>query len=272
MADTHLIVEYSPLVRHRQEIAEQRRQRRNRLVIAIPSFAGLVWLVSIFSLPLAMLLAVVGSFFLFFLALPGASSVDSGALAGVEGEMAVLKKLATLPDDFLLLNRIYLPDETLPNGQRELDFIVAGPSGLWVIEVKNTPGHIRVVPDEKQWPMARRAGCGSSPSWNAIKNPLPQARAQVELLKRWFLTQGIAVEPKAAVVMAHPETLLIDADRSPIPVLVRDQVCGILRHADSAPVASSTLARLQRLRNQRLSEPALAKPAQAAAGVDVKHA
>ncbi|RFF27008.1 MULTISPECIES: nuclease-related domain-containing protein [unclassified Wenzhouxiangella] len=177
MADTRLVADYPPLKRHRDELREQRRLRRRRLMIAVPIGVLTVVAAATLSAPLAMMLAGVAALAIFFAALPGSSSVDAGQLAGVEGEAAVLERLKQLPDDFAILNRVRLPDETLTNGERELDFIIAGPTGLWVVEVKNTPGHVQVRPGEKHWPLARRAGCGSQPSWNAMPNPVPQARA-----------------------------------------------------------------------------------------------
>jgi len=251
LADDSLIVEYGPLLRHRAELAEQKRQRRIRLVFGVPLSMGLVGVASIYSPPLALLIGVVAGFFLFFIALPGASSVDPGELAGVEGEVAVLKKLRGLSDDFLLLNRVRLPDATLPNGERELDFIVAGPTGLWIIEVKNTPGIIHVQPDERHWPLVRRAGCGSSPSWNAVDNPLPQVQAQLAALSRWFLTHGQVVQPRAAVVFAHSEAALESPERSSVPVCLRDGIVPALLKGNADPVMYSIRELLPRLRGHR---------------------
>lgn len=248
MARTALVRDYPPLVRHREEARALRRSRRVRLLIAVPAGGVLVALAANLSAPLAVLLAGVAALVVFFLALPGSTSVDSGQLSGVEGEAAVLERLRQLPDDFTLINRVRLPDETLPNGERELDFIVAGPTGLWVIEVKNTPGHIRVRPDEKHWPLARRAGCGSTPNWNAMPNPVAQARSQVEALERWLLKHGVTARARPMVVLSHPEVALSDADRSPVPVLLRDQVGAYLEQADVTPVGRSAQAALEQLR------------------------
>ncbi|NEZ05005.1 NERD domain-containing protein [Wenzhouxiangella sp. XN201] len=248
MADTRLVLDYPPLSRHRQELQEQRRLRRRRLAIAVPVAILVVLAAARLSLPLAVMLGGIGALVLFFMALPGTSSVDAGQLAGVEGEVNVLQRLAQLPADFLLLNRVRLPDETLTNGERELDFVVAGPTGLWVIEVKNTPGHVRVRPQEKHWPLARRAGCGSRPSWNAMANPIPQVREQVGALERWLLQRGVTERAMPMVVLAHPEVALSDADQADVPVLVRDQVAPYLANAARAPVDASTIAVLERLR------------------------
>jgi hypothetical protein len=248
MADTRYVVEYPPLKRHRSELREQRRLRRRRLLLAVPVAAGVVAAAAAWNPPLAVMLAGIAAFVVFFLALPGSTSVDPGHLAGVEGEAAVLERLKQLPDDYVILNRVKLPDETLTNGQRELDFIVAGPSGLWVVEVKNTPGHVQVQPGQKHWPLARRAGCGSRPSWNAMPNPMPQARAQVEALDRWLLRNGIQARAQAVVVMAHPEVAVSDADAAELPVLVRDQVADFLGRDSSQTLAPALTERLADLR------------------------
>lgn len=248
MADTQLTVEYPPLVRHREELRAQRRARLRRLLMAVPAALVLIALAGSVSVPLAVMLAGVSAVVVFFMALPGSSSVDAGMLAGVEGEAAVLERLKRLPDDYVVLNRVRLPDETLTNGERELDFIVAGPTGLWVVEVKNTPGHLRVEPDSRHWPLARRAGCGSRPQWNALSNPVPQVRAQIDALERWLLQRGIAERARGVIVMAHPEVAVEDGEAAEIPVLVRDQVDAYLQARPAAPLGQEPARLLADLR------------------------
>ncbi len=238
MADRRLVVDYPALLKHRNELLQQRRERRRRLLIAVPAALVVVALAAWWSLPLAFLLAGLAGLILFFLALPGTSSVDPGALAGATGEAAVLAVLEQLSDEFLVLNRVKLPDETLSNGERELDFVVSGPSGLWLIEVKNTPGHLRVEAGEKYWPLARRAGCSSRPSWNAMPNPARQVHGQIQALERWLLRHGIHQRPRALIVMAHPEVSVENGLQAEPPVLVRDQ---LLEHLSDAPPRHSNV-------------------------------
>lgn len=247
MADCRFITEYPPLVRHRKELREAARARRRRLLVAIPVLAALAFGAFSVSPPFGLFVAAVGAGVLFFLGLPGGSSVDAGALAGIEGEVAVLERLKALPEEFLLLNRVKLPDGQLPNGWRELDFIVAGPTGLWIVEVKNTPGYVYVQPDERHWPLARRAGCGSRPSWNALENPIPQANAQVQSLKRWLLQQGLSVEPNAVICLSHPEVAVENGTKSPVPVLVRDQLIGHIETASTAAMPGRLVETLAQL-------------------------
>lgn len=248
MADCRYVIDYPPLVRHRAELKAAVRARRTRLALALPLLAVLAFGAFSMSAQFGLFVAAVGAGVLFFLGMPGGSSVDAGALAGVEGEVTALARLKTLPDDFMLFNRVKLPDGQLPNGWRELDFVVAGPTGLWIVEVKNTPGHVYVQPDERHWPLARRAGCGSRPNWNAVENPIPQARAQVDSLRRWLLQQGIAAEPKPVVCLSHAEVAVDNADASPVPVIVRDQLAGLIRSGSRRALPGGLLETLVRLR------------------------
>ena len=247
MADCRFITEYPPLVRHRRELCEATRARRRRLFVAIPVLATLVYAAFWASPPFGVFVAAVGAGVLFFLGLPEGSSVDPGALAGIEGEVAVLERLKQLPDDYLLFNRVKLPDAQLPNGWRELDFVVAGSTGLWIVEVKNTPGHVYVQPGERHWPLARRGGCGSRPNWNAVDNPIPQVNAQVQSLKRWLLQHGIVAEPQPVICLSHPEVAVDNGAESPVPVLVRDQLVAHFQNAPDQALPDGTVEVLARL-------------------------
>lgn len=224
MSDCRLVTDYPPLVRHNAEVRLARTARRRRLAVGLVVTGLLVAAAAGIGPALALLVAGISACVLFFIALPGSSSVDAGALAGIEGELAVLRKLRALPDDYTLVNRVKLPDPWLPNGMRELDFVVAGPTGIWIVEVKNTPGHVQVKPEARHWPLACRTGCGSRPQWRAIDNPLPQVTDQAGALKRWLLREGLSVDPRPIVCLAHPEVAIEGGSDSPIPVLVPAQL------------------------------------------------
>ena len=231
MADLDSVRPYPALERHRRELRDAARRRRRGLLIGVPLASALIATLYIVSPPGALLAGAVAAMLGFFLLLPGGSSVDPGELAGVEGERATLDRLRALPDDYRVLNRVRLPDPRLPNGERELDFVVAGPTGLWVIEVKNTPGLVQVVPGARHWPLAKRSGCSSCPAWNAIDNPEHQLRDQLDALRQWLLMNGVAVEPRGVICLAHPEVAIRGADEAAYPVCVPDQLPDGLRSA-----------------------------------------
>ncbi len=69
--------------------------------------------------------------------------------AGKEGEVAVTEALRFLPNEYVLLN-----DLMLPNGRGNVDHLVIGPNGIFVIETKNYSGYVKCWGD--QWYVNRR--------------------------------------------------------------------------------------------------------------------
>jgi len=69
--------------------------------------------------------------------------------AGKEGELAVTEALRFLPNEYVLLN-----DLMLPNGRGNVDHLVIGPNGLFVIETKNYSSYVSCWGDK--WYVNRR--------------------------------------------------------------------------------------------------------------------
>jgi len=246
MADEHLLRPYPAFERHRRELAQADRRRRTRLLgggAAMLLMAFGAWLVHPM---LAFMVAGIAAMVLFFSSLSAGSTVAPDELLGIEGELRALKFLRRLSDDYLLLNRVRIADPTLPNGERELDFLVLGPNALFVVEVKNTPGLIHVQPDSAHWPVASRGGCGSSPCWNSMPSPLRQVQAQVAALDRLLLSHGLGLPIKPIICFARPGVALENVASCPIPVVVPEQLSGLIESASetgSAPAATRAATR-----------------------------
>lgn len=232
MADTRFIRNYAVLERHRSEMRSAIGRRRRRLGIVILSgavlTAGAYWILP----PLALLVGAVAVLAGFFAGITGSSSVPADQMTGAEGEEKVLRALTNLPDDFTIFNQLQIPDGSLPNGRRELDFLVLGPGGLHLIEVKNSGGLIYIRPNEPRWPLAHKAGCGGRPGWNAIVNPLNQVRAQAAALDRWLLRNGQTASIHPLVCFARSDVALQDRDSSPVPIVTVPELVEFLTNTD----------------------------------------
>ncbi|MBE3115946.1 NERD domain-containing protein, partial [Candidatus Bathyarchaeota archaeon] len=83
---------------------------------------------------------------------------------GWEGEKSVAKLLSkTLSDDYYLINDVYLHD-----GGGDIDHIVLGPNGVFVLETKNWSGKITCNGD--QWQRPGKRGFKGSPSRQVKRN------------------------------------------------------------------------------------------------------
>lgn len=83
---------------------------------------------------------------------------------GWEGEKSVAKLLSkTLSDDYYLINDVYLHD-----GGGDIDHIVLGPNGVFILETKNWSGKITCNGD--QWQRPGKRGFKGSPSRQVKRN------------------------------------------------------------------------------------------------------
>jgi hypothetical protein len=83
---------------------------------------------------------------------------------GWQGEKSVAKLLSkTLSDDYSLINDVYLHD-----GGGDIDHIVLGPNGVFVLETKNWSGKINCNGDE--WQRPGKQGFKGSPSRQVKRN------------------------------------------------------------------------------------------------------
>ncbi len=82
---------------------------------------------------------------------------------GKRGELAVVSALRELPDDYVLLN-----DLMLPNGRGNIDHFLIGPNGLFVIETKNYSTNVGC--DGDRWFVNGKTV--KSLSWQAKRNAL----------------------------------------------------------------------------------------------------
>jgi len=96
---------------------------------------------------------------------------------GAEGEEIVASYLDELPEDYFIFNDVHLP---ISRGN--IDHIVAGPTGIFVIETKNYTGLFEVREDE--W---IKHGTGRS----LLKNPGEQAKENAIALRNFLKSGGI---------------------------------------------------------------------------------
>jgi hypothetical protein len=144
--------------------------------------------------------------------------------AGRAGEEAVRCALAGLDDRYYLLNGVTVPEERM-----EIDHLLAGPRGLFVLETKAHGGTI-VYGDGRWWRI--HAGARGLLQRRQIGNPSAQAQRNARLLRRYLAAhlgaRATALPLVPIVVFTHPHAML-DADDAPIPVVHLRQFPALLQ-------------------------------------------
>lgn len=127
--------------------------------------------------------------------------------AGARGEDSTLDVLATLPDSFVILNQIELPNPETKKGFTELDFIVVGSNGVFVIEVKNNNSRIVGSEEEKEWTI-NKIGRKGTPYTSSMRNPIKQVKGQIWILSKFLKERGHKAWIDGVVYFSNPDSVV----------------------------------------------------------------
>jgi hypothetical protein len=166
---------------------------------------------------------------------PGSRGREAQELQGRSGELYVSTVLAReLPQDFVVINGLNLPD-----APGDIDHLVVGPTGVFVLETKTMAGLIVCHPDGS-WQRTRRRRSG----WHAayIGDPATQVQRNIAAVRRWLrrrvpeLCRDTPVWIEGLIVFPHPQTEL-DARYSRVPAVRLAEVAQMIRcHVPDRPL------------------------------------
>lgn len=136
---------------------------------------------------------------------------ESRTRKGLEGEQKVASELSYLSDEFLLLN-----DVMLPGGRGNIDHILIGPTGVFVLETKNYSGKYVCYGDRWYFQGVRQKYDVSSVS--------VQAKNNADTLGSLLHGSGFTVDVNPVIVFTHPSVQLW-LHQPTVPVLKSGSVC-----------------------------------------------
>ena len=139
---------------------------------------------------------------------------EANTRKGLEGEQGVASELSYLNDEFLLLN-----DVMLPGGRGNIDHILIGPTGVFVLETKNFSGKYVCYGDRWFFQGVREKYDVSSVS--------VQAKNNADTLASLLHTSGFTVAVNPVIVFTHPSVQLW-LHQPTVPVLKSGGVCSFL--------------------------------------------
>jgi hypothetical protein len=132
---------------------------------------------------------------------------------GQEGEQDVVEViLQTLDGNWTLFRNLQLPGRN----RADLDTVLVGPSGVWVLEIKNYTGEYRNIGDEWEYRSGER--------WTLLrKSPSRQAQKNAARLGEFLKADGIKQWVNAAVVWANRERVP-GTENPAVPVWTLDRL------------------------------------------------
>lgn len=163
--------------------------------------------------------------------------------AGVSGENAAVNLLQKgLPDSYVCVTNAQIQYE---NRHNELDVIVAGPSGIYVVEVKNVTGRICGSYTDKV--LSQEKGKRSK----EMNNPVYQVKMHADILSRYLKANGIRTWVQGVVLFVNPRATLDieDIPSNGIPVFAvseggQEALCRYILQTTGIPMKSEDVAKL----------------------------
>ena len=135
----------------------------------------------------------------------GISESDTDILvAGINGERIATKILSTLPDGYTVFQNVIV---TYDNKKSEIDNIVIGKSGVFIVEVKNHNSHIEGDLKDKFWTQ-HKVGRGGTPYTDEMYNPVKQVGTQIYCLANYLRQNGVNTYIQGMVYFANKSCLL----------------------------------------------------------------
>lgn len=148
--------------------------------------------------------------------------------SGLQGEQITIEALQNLPDSYYLIN-----DVNLPNGYGNIDHIVLGSNGIFIIETKNFEGEIRCEGDiwyqfKDTWKILEE---------HEIKSPSKQVKGNALKLKQYIelkniFSKSLRLWVEGIVVFTH-DNVILHCDNPTVPVFKVNQLCNYIRNKES---------------------------------------
>lgn len=111
--------------------------------------------------------------------------------AGYVGEKKAGKLLSGLPRGYVKKHNIHI---TWNNHKSEIDYLIVGPTGVFIIEVKNMRGMIRGSEDGQNWTQ-NKMGKNGKMFQHAFYNPIKQVQTHAKRLAK-KLNQALKYDQK----------------------------------------------------------------------------
>jgi len=140
---------------------------------------------------------------------------------GAEGEESVIRVLQNLDSSFKVVN-----DVVLPGDRQNIDHIVVGSVGIFVIETKNYNGNIRCYKDDWTRKKVGRRGTVYSAY---VGNPSKQAKRNAVMLNNWLQSENIDVGYINAVVVFANEDVKLNLIRPTVKVVHVNNLLGVFK-------------------------------------------
>ena len=206
---------------------------------------------SIFPIILGGILLVVASIIWFVSITSGASFTSAKKRYGDAGERQTGYMLEQiLPDGYTIVQNAVV---TYQDGQSEIDNIVIGKTGVFIIEVKNMKGDIYGDYESRYWLQDKTDRYGIEHK-KEFYSPVKQVGTHIFRLANYLRDNKISTHISGAVYFVNPETdAIIKGEPKDIPVFDYDSTQEMINYImnGNANLSGRTVERIIQLLNEK---------------------
>ncbi|NMB43919.1 MAG: NERD domain-containing protein, partial [Clostridiales bacterium] len=150
----------------------------------------------------------------------GAYNLNKSAIykSGLVGEAISEGVLNNLPDDYYVFPSI---DIEFEGRKSQLDHLVVGPTGIFIVEAKNVNGHI-VGNSESRDIIIHKIGQKGTPYQSRMYNPIKQVATHVYRTSSYLREEGISTWVQGMVYFTNPEST-VNLPSNNIPVFSENE-------------------------------------------------
>ncbi|WP_246938522.1 nuclease-related domain-containing protein [Bacillus pinisoli] len=120
--------------------------------------------------------------------------------SGIEGEKTAINSVSELPSGYTGISSVRV---SYDGKDAELDLVVVGPNGVFIVETKNHNGEIAGNVDSSTWTQ-HKVGRKGGEYTNTMKNPLKQVKRQVWILSNYLKDNGTRAWVEGCVFFSNP--------------------------------------------------------------------
>lgn len=179
------------------------KRRRGAFMLTMGSF--LIWMLNIFFIhsfnPL-FLFSVFISFFIGGVSLSYLSKQVESLSSGLQGEEKTAAVAAMLPQEYYCIRN---PKVTWEDRTSEMDIVIVGKTGVFIVESKNHNGTIIGDYTKNQW-VQHKIGQKGTPYSSQFYSPVKQVSTHVYRLANMLHSRGIHTYIQAIVYFTNPDT------------------------------------------------------------------
>jgi len=125
--------------------------------------------------------------------------------AGNKGEKTVRKALNKLGNDYRVFHNVKIKEN---KRKTEIDSIVVGPNGVFVIEVKNQRGLIKGNDESEFFTQTKTSNSSDTLYENQFKNPVKQLSRHIYFLSNHLKTDHLNPWIESCLVFSNPEAVV----------------------------------------------------------------